>query len=195
MVSKASEDLPDPDKPVTTVSVLRGIWTLISRRLCCLAPRTVIWVMAMRKRGYCWVTPSQKSCRYRAESGLQNGETSAQIGGSSFRYLIRQQKTRSTIHCTPTFLEPKPSQELVRGSEVSPNAERNELADAGLRDCRVTGFWRAARLWSMPGGVCGFPSACRIGCGATRRGPGCLRLAVLGWLPHRRIHPPVSVLF
>ena len=47
MVSKASEDLPEPERPVTTVSVLRGIATLMSRRLCWRAPRTVMWVIAM----------------------------------------------------------------------------------------------------------------------------------------------------
>src|SRR5664280_1801428 len=47
MVSKASEDLPDPESPVTTVSVLRGMETERLRRLCCRAPRTVMCVIAM----------------------------------------------------------------------------------------------------------------------------------------------------
>src|SRR6266496_335366 len=42
MVSKASEDLPDPLRPVITVSVLRGISTSIFFRLCWRAPCTVI---------------------------------------------------------------------------------------------------------------------------------------------------------
>ena len=44
MVSKASEDLPEPDRPVITVSVSRGISTSISLRLCSRAPRTEMWV-------------------------------------------------------------------------------------------------------------------------------------------------------
>src|SRR3954470_10665776 len=48
MVSKASEDLPDPLSPVITVSVLRGISTLMFFRLCWRAPRTVMFLMAMR---------------------------------------------------------------------------------------------------------------------------------------------------
>src|SRR5918911_1420760 len=48
MVSNASEDFPDPLRPVTTVSELRGISTLMFFRLCWRAPRTVILVMAMR---------------------------------------------------------------------------------------------------------------------------------------------------
>src|ERR1700686_2565279 len=42
MVSKASEDLPDPLSPVMTVKVLRGISTSIFLRLCWRAPGTVM---------------------------------------------------------------------------------------------------------------------------------------------------------
>src|SRR5271165_1587566 len=42
MVSKASDDLPDPLRPVTTVRVLRGITTSMFLRLCWRAPCTVI---------------------------------------------------------------------------------------------------------------------------------------------------------
>src|SRR6185312_6966036 len=39
MVSKASEDLPEPERPVSTVSVSRGISTSTFLRLCSRAPR------------------------------------------------------------------------------------------------------------------------------------------------------------
>ena len=39
-MSNASDDLPDPDTPVTTVIARRGISTSIALRLCSLAPRT-----------------------------------------------------------------------------------------------------------------------------------------------------------
>src|ERR1039458_558673 len=42
MVSKASEDLPDPLSPVMTVRVLRGISTSMFFRLCWRAPCTVM---------------------------------------------------------------------------------------------------------------------------------------------------------
>src|SRR5215510_2357091 len=42
MVSNASDDLPDPLRPVMTVSVFRGISTSIFFRLCWRAPCTVI---------------------------------------------------------------------------------------------------------------------------------------------------------
>src|SRR5438270_4788758 len=47
MVSKASEDFPEPLSPVTTVSEFRGISTEMFFRLCCRAPRTVILLMPM----------------------------------------------------------------------------------------------------------------------------------------------------
>src|SRR5271166_1419674 len=40
MVSKAKEDLPDPDRPVMTVRASRGISTSTFLRLCSRAPRT-----------------------------------------------------------------------------------------------------------------------------------------------------------
>src|SRR6266481_5319874 len=42
MVSKASEDLPEPLRPVMTVRLLRGISTSMFLRLCWRAPCTVI---------------------------------------------------------------------------------------------------------------------------------------------------------
>ena len=45
MVSKASEDLPDPDSPVMTVRLFLGISTSTLRRLCSRAPRTLIFSM------------------------------------------------------------------------------------------------------------------------------------------------------
>src|ERR1700716_535614 len=60
MVSKAREDFPDPDSPVTTVRVLRGIETSTLRRLCWRAPRTVMCVMPMEVVWRC----SAKSLEY-----------------------------------------------------------------------------------------------------------------------------------
>src|SRR5580765_5537289 len=42
MVSKASEDLPEPDRPVITTSLSRGMSTSMFLRLCTRAPRTAI---------------------------------------------------------------------------------------------------------------------------------------------------------
>src|SRR3569623_26367 len=42
MVSKASDDLPEPDRPVNTTSWSRGIVTSTFLRLCSRAPRMVM---------------------------------------------------------------------------------------------------------------------------------------------------------
>src|SRR5216684_2595419 len=44
MVSKASEDLPDPESPVNTMSASRGSSRCTSFRLCSLAPRMTRWL-------------------------------------------------------------------------------------------------------------------------------------------------------
>src|ERR1700720_3197024 len=51
MVSKASDDLPDPDSPVKTTSLSRGISRSTFLRLCSRAPRMVI---ARRLLALCW---------------------------------------------------------------------------------------------------------------------------------------------
>src|SRR5215210_5877771 len=47
MVSKASEDLPLPESPVTTTMTSRGSETVTFFRLCSRAPRTTIWLSAI----------------------------------------------------------------------------------------------------------------------------------------------------
>src|SRR3972149_6085641 len=47
MVSKASEDLPDPDSPVITTSRSRGISRSMFLRLCSRAPRMTMRSLAM----------------------------------------------------------------------------------------------------------------------------------------------------
>src|SRR5665213_483584 len=43
MVSNASEDLPEPERPVKTTNWSRGMATSMFLRLCSRAPRMVIW--------------------------------------------------------------------------------------------------------------------------------------------------------
>src|SRR5438477_9233620 len=47
MVSKARLDFPEPESPVTTISLLRGISTDMFLRLCTRAPCTAIVVRAV----------------------------------------------------------------------------------------------------------------------------------------------------
>src|SRR5207253_10298506 len=52
MVSKASEDLPDHERPVKTTSLSRGMERVTFLRLCSRAPRMVIWSVGIRTFGY-----------------------------------------------------------------------------------------------------------------------------------------------
>src|SRR5437899_9583320 len=52
MVSNASDDLPDPDSPVKTISLSRGMERVTFLRLCSRAPRMVIWSVGIRTFGY-----------------------------------------------------------------------------------------------------------------------------------------------
>src|SRR5581483_5798043 len=51
MVSNASEDLPEPERPVNTTSLSRGISTSMFFKLCSRAPRMVI---ARNELADCW---------------------------------------------------------------------------------------------------------------------------------------------
>src|SRR5579864_6666197 len=48
MVSKARDDLPEPESPVKTTSLSRGIDSVTFFRLCSRAPRMVIWSVGMQ---------------------------------------------------------------------------------------------------------------------------------------------------
>src|SRR5512140_2440688 len=52
MVSKASEDLPEPDRPVNTTSLSRGISRSTFLRLCSRAPRMVM--ARVPEPAFCW---------------------------------------------------------------------------------------------------------------------------------------------
>src|SRR2546422_8855213 len=54
MVSKASEDFPEPDRPVMTTSRSRGISTSMSLRLCSRAPRIAITRASGQARSRLW---------------------------------------------------------------------------------------------------------------------------------------------
>src|SRR4029077_7163755 len=74
MVSKAREDFPDPDSPVITVRVLRGISMLMFFRLCWRAPRTTSLVRAIG-RGL----PPQEPARPRGRAPAPSNDTEARI--------------------------------------------------------------------------------------------------------------------
>src|SRR6266576_1623279 len=87
MVSKAREDLPEPLKPVITVSVLRGISTSMFFRLCWRAPRTVILVMAMRFDRYAQAEVPPNPFPERPHPGTSRNDRGR--GGIPFRTVDR----------------------------------------------------------------------------------------------------------
>src|ERR1035438_9575015 len=103
MVSKARELLPDPERPVTTVSVLRGMRTLMSRKLCWRAPRTEMWVIGMIGK-----VGQFQSGTSRLFTGLQHPEgilvvnrNMGQRGGISATIAIIRMGLRATEQARP----------------------------------------------------------------------------------------------
>src|ERR1700761_8673424 len=97
MVSNASEDLPEPDRPVNTTSLSRGISRSTFFRLCSRAPRMVI--ARVPERLFCWrfalmissmgTVPNGASMKRRADgskfrSGRQRVQSERRKNGPRF---------------------------------------------------------------------------------------------------------------
>src|SRR5690348_5746623 len=93
MVSKASDDLPEPDSPVITVRLSRGMSTSMFLRLCSRAPRTrmerdmrlfwnrspSIWrrsggIGTLEAGGLCWATELEVGHGWQREQGHSGGQ-------------------------------------------------------------------------------------------------------------------------
>src|ERR1700736_3713653 len=77
IVSKASEDLPEPDKPVTTISLLRGRVRSMFLRLCSRAPLMTI---------------ASRACVI--PSGIPSSQPASACGGSSVKGSFERQGGR-----------------------------------------------------------------------------------------------------
>ncbi len=86
MVSKASDDLPEPDRPVMTTSRSRGMSTSMFFRLCSRAPRT-----RMNRSGGGW----------RRGSGASVGEGRGAAFGVGFGRLFRGSVAARGIRLPP----------------------------------------------------------------------------------------------
>src|ERR1700729_1770880 len=77
MVSKASEDLPEPDRPGSTVSVSRGISTSTFFRLCSRAPRIeMFFSMAFRQsKRALWRSGLARATARASQLGLAAGRS------------------------------------------------------------------------------------------------------------------------
>ena len=92
MVSKASDDLPDPLNPVITVSVLRGISTEMFFKLCWRAPRTVMLLIAIKTGtlGRAGFTPRRESL---GECTVRSAGEVAQL------YFVSYGPLRAQVNC------------------------------------------------------------------------------------------------
>src|SRR6516225_9019463 len=88
MVSKASEDLPEPESPVNTTSLSRGISTSMFFRLCSRAPRMV---MARWLCEACW----RRAFRTSSISAFPGASTRKHQGALRRKLRIRRQWVRS----------------------------------------------------------------------------------------------------
>src|SRR3989475_13218683 len=68
MVSKATEDSAEPERPVNPTSRSRGIDRVTFFRLCSRAPRIVIWSVGIRTLSYSFFSGD---CKRRARGGDQ----------------------------------------------------------------------------------------------------------------------------
>src|SRR5579884_2626730 len=92
MVSKASEDLPEPDSPVMQTSELRGRRTVMSLRLCSRAPWTTSSSFVTRASLPPWVEREQvfvKACAEppRASIRVRDAPTGWSPDGSAILHL------------------------------------------------------------------------------------------------------------
>src|SRR5207302_3499247 len=86
MVSKASDDLPEPLSPVITVKVLRGISTEMFFKLCWRAPRTVMLLIAMDLLNLVRKTVNNPNKTWETSTG-RLWRVSTQLYSVSYRWL------------------------------------------------------------------------------------------------------------
>src|SRR5438270_13465599 len=89
MVSKASDDLPEPLSPVITVKVLRGISTEMFFKLCWRAPRTVMLLIAMDLLNLVRKTATTPNKTWGTSTG-RLGRVSAQLYSVSYLRLVKR---------------------------------------------------------------------------------------------------------
>ena len=88
MVSKANDDLPEPDKPVITISESRGSRRSMPLRLCSRAPRTTIsrfwlgfWVIGsvqlFSRVGRHGITVEKRGSAYSDKAGTEAPQAAA----------------------------------------------------------------------------------------------------------------------
>src|ERR1700738_1682658 len=125
MVSKASEDFPEPDRPVNTTSLSRGISRSTFLRLCSRAPRIV---MARIAEPVCW----RLALRTSSMIGIPRRAMRAAFGRASpeYRDLTPIDRCRNVGRTLTDF---QCSVQIINGFVAGPIAIGGHRDAAGLR--------------------------------------------------------------
>src|SRR2546423_110379 len=122
MVSKASDDLPEPERPVNTTSRSLGIDRVTFLRLCSRAPRIVIWSVGIRSLSYSFF-----SCD--CKRGAGGGD---QAPSPALDAALRDHRPLPGVDDTAGG--PQHLSNLGRGDEAQLEIEAHRSRDAGLDD-------------------------------------------------------------
>src|SRR6266513_1202479 len=120
MVSKASDDLPEPERPVNTTSRSLGIDRVTFLRLCSRAPRIVIWSVGIRSLSYSFF-----SCD--CKRGAGGGD---QAPSPALDAALRDHRPLPGVDDTAGG--PQHLSNLGRGDEAQLEIEAHRSRDAGL---------------------------------------------------------------
>src|SRR5262249_21651725 len=94
MVSNASDDLPDPETPVTTVNELCGISTSMFLRLWTRAPRTVIASVDIRQESATLLHPGDSNTAERPLGAFRRGTESFYYKAGVWRDILIRETVR-----------------------------------------------------------------------------------------------------
>src|SRR6266542_5062484 len=125
MVSKASDDLPEPDSPVKTTSLSRGMDRVTFFRLCSRAPRIVIWSVGIRTFGYPLLSRDRKR-------GAGGGH---QPSGRVFDPALRDRRPPARVHHLARRAQGLPH--LRRVDEAQLQVEAHRAHDARLEGAQA----------------------------------------------------------
>src|SRR6185312_15087536 len=117
MVSKAREDLPEPDRPVNTTSLSRGTSTSMFFRLCSRAPRMVI---ARKEFAPCWRRALRiSSITTFPDRARQRASSKARLAGNGDRAPIwERRKNASAMLVLASSHQPFPDQMAAAGNRA-----------------------------------------------------------------------------
>src|ERR1019366_190796 len=132
MVSKAREDLPEPLSPVITVSVFRGMRTLMFFRLCWRAPETVIScnILLIIET---FVNPGTPSVLSGMESCIGCGHRASRKRRGIFRKVVCR-AAYECDHCGLNWHDFRPLFAIFQSCCLCPRCHNPDLTKLASRD-------------------------------------------------------------